>query len=101
MTVSSTARTESRLVSLARGVSGILVGGLVVLALVVLGVAVLATRRAVDGPGPTMVVVHVVVAITAVVVQVLGDHGGPRRAVGACAVVVALSAALLWTQWWA
>jgi len=100
VTATGTSRVGSGLTRLVRGFSGILTGGLVVLALVVLGAAIMASRRAVDGPEPIMVVVHLLAAAVAVVAQELGDRRGASGAVGAAAVVAALSAAVLWTQWW-
>lgn len=84
-----------------RTVSGVLAGGVVVLALVVVAAAVLASRRAVAGPQLSMVVSHLAAAVAAVFAQVLGDRRGLAGALGAALVVVAISAALLWTQWWA
>lgn len=97
----TSSRTAGAGVRLVRGVSGVLTGGLVILTLVVLGAAVLASRRAVAGPAPSMVVLHLLVAVIAVLVQVLGDRRGRSGAVGACVVVVLLTGGLLWTQWWA
>lgn len=81
--------------------SGVFTGGLIVLAVVVLAAAVLASRRAVYGPDPSMVVIHLLVAVAAVLAQVLGDRRGSGGAFAAGAAVLALSAVLLWTQWWA
>ena len=91
-------RTESGAAAAVRAVSGVLTGGLVVLAVVVVVAAIMASRRSVAGPPPSMVVIHVGVALAAVFVQVLGER---RGSVAAGAVVLALSAVLLWTQWWA
>jgi len=95
------AAAGSRLAAVSRTVSGVLTGGLVILAIVVLGAAILASRRAVAGPAPSMVVIHLAVAAGAVTVQVLADRRATAGAVGAGVVVVGLSAGLLWTQWWA
>lgn len=81
-----------------RGVSGVLTGGLVVLALVV---AVLASWRSVAGPSTAMVFIHVAAAAVAVLIQVAGDRRGRSATWLAGAAVLAISAVLLWTQWWA
>ena len=91
-------RTGSGAAAAVRAVSGVLTGGLVVLAAFVVLAAIVASRRAVAGPTPSMVVLHVGVALAAVFVQVLGDR---RGSVAAGVGVLALSAVLLWTQWWA
>ncbi len=95
------AAAGSRVESVSRAVSGVLTGGLVILAIVVLGAAIVASRRAVAGPTPSMVAFHLAVAAIAVVAQVLADRRGTTGAVGAAVVVVVLSAVLLWSQWWA
>jgi len=84
-----------------RGVSGVLTGGLVVLALVVVVVAVLASWRSVAGPSSAMVFIHVAAAAVAVLIQVAGDRRGRSATWLAGAAVLAISAVLLWTQWWA
>jgi len=81
-----------------RGVSGVLTGGLVVLALVV---AVLASWRSVAGPSTAVVFIHVAAAAVAVLIQVAGDRRGRSATWLAGAAVLAISAVLLWTQWWA
>lgn len=81
-----------------RGVSGVLTGGLVVLALVVV---VLASWRSVAGPSTAMVFIHVAAAAVAVLIQVAGDRRGRSATWLAGAAVLAISAVLLWTQWWA
>jgi len=92
----------SRPTVMVRGVSGVLTGGLVVLALVVVVVvAVLASWRSVAGPSTAMVFIHVVAAAVAVPIQVAGDRRGRSATWLAGAAVLAISAVLLWTQWWA
>ncbi|WP_066905292.1 hypothetical protein [Millisia brevis] len=83
-----------------RSISGVLAGGLVVLAI---GVIVVSRIESVGaGPGATSLVVHVVAAIGAVVLQVLADARRTSRAAAALAslMIVALVFAVLWSQWW-
>ncbi|SFB51471.1 hypothetical protein SAMN05216266_115100 [Amycolatopsis marina] len=84
-----------------RGLTGSLVAGLVVLAVIVLGAQIAGLVSASEGPGPFMVVGHVVGAALAVVAQRIADraHGGPAAL--AAAAVLLLAFTTLWLFWWA
>lgn len=84
-----------------RGFSGVLAGGLVALAVAV-GVAQwLVSSSGKLGPGLVAVVGHAVVALAAVVLQVVADRSQGRRAVLAAGSVLVLVAGVLWFGWWA
>lgn len=86
---------------LLRGWSGSLTAGLCVLALVVVGTQIIGGQRDFPGPGAESVIVHVLGAVGALVVQWFVDRrSGPIAPAGA-AVVTVIVAAVLWTQWWA
>ncbi len=86
--------------SVLRGFTGVLAGGLVVIA-VALGVAwVAATNTGSAGPAPGLLAWHAVAAVAAVVAQVRADRGGRGTAVAVCAVLV-ISAAVLGVLWFA
>jgi hypothetical protein len=84
------ARPVSR--SLARRLSGVLVGGLVALALVLLAGWFYADRTGLPGPGSGMLVAHGVAAVAAVVAQMWVDRRagltGTVAAAGLAALVV-------------
>ena len=77
--------------SLLRGLSGLLVGGLVALALVLVAGWFYADHTGLPGPGPGMLVGHVVAAVAAVATQVWVD----RRTDPAGTLVAAALAALV------
>ena len=77
--------------SLLRGLSGLLVGGLVALALVLVAGWFYADHTGLPGPGPGMLVGHVVAAVAAVAAQVWVD----RRTDPAGTLVAAALAALV------
>ena len=85
--------------SLLRGLSGLLVGGLVALALVLVAGWFYADHTGLPGPGPGMLIGHVVAAVAAVAAQVWVDR---RRdpvgtlAAAALAAVVTGGLALAW-----
>jgi ferric-dicitrate binding protein FerR (iron transport regulator) len=83
-----------------RGLSGALAAGLVVLTVVVLVAQVVGLVNGSEGPGPFMVVGHVVAAALAVPAQRSADRrqGGPAALAGAA--VAALTLATLWLYWW-
>lgn len=85
--------------SLLRGLSGLLVGGLVVLALVLVAGFFYAGRLGLPGPGPGMLLGHVVAAVAAVVAQVWVDRRldrvGSLAAIGLAALIVG-GLALVW-----
>ena len=83
-----------------RSISGVLAAGLVLLAI---GVIVLSRIESVGaGPGAVSIVVHVLAAVAAVVLQVLSDsrRTSTPAATVACLVVIALTFVVLWSQWW-
>ncbi len=85
----------------ARGLSGLLAGGLVVLAIVVCVVQWLAGTSGRPGPGMPVVVGHVVAALAAVVLQLMVDRlRGPLAALASGSVLV-IAAGVLWFGWWA
>lgn len=82
------------------GLSGAITAGLVVLAIGVAVTQYLGNTRGFPGPGAVSVVVHIVGAIVAIVAQRIADH---RTGVGsalASLTVFAVTAAVLWTQWY-
>ena len=85
----------------ARGLSGLLSGGLVVLAIVVCVAQWLAGTSGRPGPGTPAVVGHVVAALAAVVLQLMADRlRGPPAALASGSVLV-IAAGVLWFGWWA
>ncbi|MFI6868639.1 hypothetical protein [Nocardia sp. NPDC050406] len=84
-----------------RGLSGIVAGATAVLAAVVLGAAVIGVRKGFPGPGFAVVAWHVTAAVVVVAAQVYADR---RRTAwvdcGVAVAVFAVTATLLWTQWW-
>ncbi|HKR50762.1 MAG TPA: hypothetical protein VJT72_14505 [Pseudonocardiaceae bacterium] len=85
----------------ARGLSGMLAGGLVVLAIVVCLAQWLADGSGRPGPGMAEVVGHVVAALAAVALQVAADRRrGPFSALASGSVLV-IAAGVLWFGWWA
>ena len=85
----------------ARGLSGMLAGGLVVLAIVVCLAQWLAGGSGRPGPGMAGVVGHVVAALAAVALQVAADRlRGPSSALASGSVLV-IAAGVLWFGWWA
>ena len=93
--------TEPRVLRVWRGVSGAVAVGLVLLALALLGVQVYAGTRDLHGPGVDMVLGHVVVAVLAVVAQVVADRAKRWVAAGASLGVLVVGAIVLWLYWWA
>ena len=85
----------------ARGLSGLLAGGLVVLAIVVCAAQWLAgTSGRPGGPGMPAVVGHVVAALAAVVLQLAADRSrGPLAALASGSVLM-IAAGVLWFGWW-
>ncbi|MFC6013932.1 hypothetical protein [Nocardia lasii] len=86
--------------TLVRGLSGVVAGGVVVLLCVVLGAAVLGARRDFPGPGVESLSWHVVAAVVAVTAQVFADRRRGIAALAGSAVVMITAGVLLWTQWW-
>ncbi|HEV7450670.1 MAG TPA: hypothetical protein VGO16_04635 [Pseudonocardiaceae bacterium] len=85
----------------ARGLSGLLAGGLVVLAIVVCAAQWLAgTSGRPGGPGVPAVVGHVVAALVAVVLQLVADHLRGSLAALASGSVLMIAAGVLWFGWW-
>lgn len=85
--------------SLLRGLSGLLAGGLVALALVLVAGWFYADHAGLPGPGPGMLVGHVVAAVVAVVAQVWVDRRPDRVGTLAAAALAALlvgGLALVW-----
>jgi hypothetical protein len=82
-----------------RGLSGLLVGGLVALALVLVAGYFYADRIGLPGPGPGMLLGHVLAAVAAVVAQMWVDRRldrtGTLAAIG-LAVVIVGGLALVW-----
>ena len=85
----------------ARGLSGLLAGGLVVLAIAVCAAQWLAgTSGRPSGPGLPAVVGHVAAALAAVVLQLVADRSrGPRAALASGSVLM-IAAGVLWFGWW-
>lgn len=83
-----------------RGLTGALAAGLVVLTVVVLVAQVVGLVHGSEGPGPFMVVGHVVAAALAVPAQRIADRRQGRPAALAGAAVLALTLAALWLYWW-
>ncbi|HEY3259051.1 MAG TPA: hypothetical protein VGJ95_02100 [Pseudonocardiaceae bacterium] len=88
----------SRPVAVLRFVSGTLTAGLLALAAAVTAAALFSGAR--PGPGASAVAGHAVVAVTALVLQLIVDRRrGPLAAVAAL-LIVPLAAATLWLWWW-
>ncbi|MFC4125512.1 hypothetical protein [Nocardia rhizosphaerae] len=86
--------------TLIRGISGIVAGGVVVLLGVVVGAAVIGARRDFPGPGAESLTWHVVAAVTVVAAQVYADRHRGAAAFAGSAIVLGVAGGLLWTQWW-
>lgn len=84
----------------ARGLSGVLAGGLVGLAMVLCLAQWLASRSGLPGPGTATVVGHLVAALAAVGLQLVAERSRGRPAVLASWSVLVLAAAVLWFGWW-
>jgi len=85
--------------SLLRGLSGLLVGGLVALTLVLVAGWFYADHTGLPGPGPGMLIGHVVAAVAAVAAQVWVDRRTDpvgRLAAAALAALVAGGLAVVW-----
>ena len=83
-----------------RWCSGVLAGGVVVLAGVIAVVAYLSSDRDFPGPGGESVAAHVAGAEVVVGLQVVADRRRGGTAALASTAVFAVTALLLWTQWW-
>ncbi|MGH3900716.1 MAG: hypothetical protein ACRDTA_21210 [Pseudonocardiaceae bacterium] len=84
----------------ARGLSGMLAGGLVALAIAVCVAQWLAGTSGRPGPGMAEVAGHVVAALAAVVLQVVADRlRGPSVLLASGSVLV-IAAGVLWFGWW-
>ncbi|MFD6388983.1 hypothetical protein ACWF9G_26735 [Nocardia sp. NPDC055029] len=86
--------------TLLRGLSGIVAGGVVVLLCVVAGAAVIGSRRDFPGPGAESLTWHVLAAIVVVGAQVFADRRRGLATFTGAAVVLVTAGVLLWTQWW-
>ena len=84
-----------------RGVSGVLAVGMVLLALFNIGVQFYANSLDLPGPGALAVTAHIVAALLVVVAQVIADRFNDWRAPVCSLAVLLISAATLWTFWWA
>jgi peptidoglycan/LPS O-acetylase OafA/YrhL len=85
--------------SLARGLSGVLVGGLVALALVLVGGWFYADRIGLPGPGLAVLVGHGAAAVAAVAAQVWVDRRSDGRGTLAAAALAALVVGGLALTW--
>jgi hypothetical protein len=93
--------TAQRLsVRAARGLSGLLAGGLVMLAIVVCVAQWLAGTSGRPGPGMSAVVGHVIGALVAVVLQRVADRSRGLLAALACGSVLVIAVVVLWFGWW-
>jgi hypothetical protein len=92
-------RPEPRALRLLCGFSGVLAGGLVALAVVLLVAGIVAQQRGVPGPGALTIVMHLVAAVVAVLVQRRADRARGTAAAGAALAVVALTVVALAAQW--
>ncbi|GGN12680.1 hypothetical protein GCM10011609_61190 [Lentzea pudingi] len=95
------AKRPSRTYGFLRAVSGVLAVGMVLLALGNIGVQFYANSRDLPGPGTLSVVAHVVAALLVVSAQIVADRYADWKAPVASLVVLVVSAATLWTFWWA
>ncbi len=85
--------------SLARALSGVLVGGLVALALLLLGGWFYADRSGLPGPGLAVLVGHGAAAVAAVAAQVWVDRRPDRTGTLAAAALAALVVGGLALTW--
>lgn len=86
--------------TLVRGLSGLVAGGVVALACVVLGAAVLGARRDFPGPGAQSLAWHLGAVLVVLGAQLVADRRrGPAALLGSATVLVT-AGVLLWTQWW-
>lgn len=97
---SAESRSDTSRIRRWRGLTGALAAGLVVLTVVVLVAQVVGQVNGSAGPGPFMVVGHVVSAALAVPAQRIADRRRGRPAALAGAAVVVLALATLWLYWW-
>ncbi|SDM06713.1 hypothetical protein SAMN04488074_11646 [Lentzea albidocapillata subsp. violacea] len=95
------AKRPSRTYGFLRAVSGVLAVGMVLLALGNIGVQFYANSRDLPGPGTLSVVGHVVAALLVVGGQIVADRYADWKAPVASLAVFVVSAATLWTFWWA
>ncbi|SMD22196.1 hypothetical protein [Lentzea albidocapillata] len=95
------AKRPSRTYGFLRAVSGVLAVGMVLLALGNIGVQFYANSRDLPGPGTLSVVAHVVAALLVVGGQIVADRYADWKAPVASLAVFVVSAATLWTFWWA
>lgn len=95
------AKRPSRTYGFLRAVSGVLAVGMVLLALGNIGVQFYANSRDLPGPGTLSVVAHVVAALLVVGGQIVADWYADWKAPVASLAVLVVSAATLWTFWWA
>ncbi|MCX2952159.1 hypothetical protein [Lentzea sp. NEAU-D7] len=95
------AKRPSRTYGFLRAVSGVLAVGMVLLALGNIGVQFYANSRDLPGPGTLSVVAHVVAAVLVVGAQIVADRYADWKAPVASLAVLVVSAATLWTFWWA
>ncbi|WP_280341113.1 hypothetical protein [Nocardia neocaledoniensis] len=86
--------------TLVRGFSGLVAGGVVVLLCVVLGAAVIGARRDFPGPGAESLTWHVIAAVAVVAAQIFADRHRGVAAFAGSAIVLTVTGVLLWTQWW-
>lgn len=84
-----------------RGVSGVLAVGMVLLALANVVVQFYATAHDLPGPGALAVTAHLVAAALVIAGQVIADRYADWRAPVCSLGVLLVSAATLWTFWWA
>lgn len=96
------ARTVHPGLRLLRALSGTVAAGLVILAGLTAVAAWLTDRDGAPGPGADIVLGHAVIAVLAVVAQVIADRNGDRpvRALLAVLAVLGLATATLWVWWW-
>jgi hypothetical protein len=92
--------TDSLPGRLIRGLSGAITAGVIVLTLVVVGAHYLGDRWNFPGPGPTSITWHVATSVVVVVAQVVADRRRGGASLVASLMVFAITAVLLWTQWW-
>lgn len=95
------AKRPSRTYGFLRAVSGVLAVGMVLLALGNIGVQFYANSRDLPGPGTLSVIAHVVAALLVVAGQIVADRYADWKAPVASLGVFVVSAATLWTFWWA
>ena len=85
----------------ARGLSGVLAGGLVALSIVICVAQWLAGNSGSPGPGAAVVVGHLSAALAAVALQLAAERSGERIALLASCSVLVLAVGVLWFGWWA